>query len=71
MEQVAVKAVYKDWEKLSIKLGYLEADVQKFKNKTKAKKTIYKDLDTPKDLDTVNNFFCLFVILYIFNSYGN
>ena len=43
----------KDWEKLSIKLGYLEADLQKFKNKTKAKKTKYMDPDTPKDYETV------------------
>jgi hypothetical protein len=35
LESVAKKAVNKDWEKLAIKLGFLEYDIQAFKLKNK------------------------------------
>lgn len=33
LEMIADKAIKKDWEKLSIKLGFLEYDIQNLKNK--------------------------------------
>lgn len=35
LESVASKAIKKDWEKLAIKLGFLEYDIQSLKNKHK------------------------------------
>lgn len=44
LEMVAAKAIKKDWEKLSIKLGFLEYDIREFKSRHNG-----------KAYDTVNN----------------
>lgn len=35
LEKVARKAINKDWEKLAIKLGFLEYDIQSYKSKNR------------------------------------
>lgn len=35
LEKIAKKAINKDWEKLAIKLGFLEYDIQSYKAKNK------------------------------------
>jgi hypothetical protein len=48
LEAVASKAIKKDWEKLAIKLGFLEYDIQNLKSKNKGSPydTVRGDLST-------------------------